>query len=154
MEIIVGIETELDDWTRCRYVTPDRHAMPGSGIRCDRHTTSNRWSCVPWIIEGELNHRRAHENNSHRVNQENKHRMHGYHSVAFSKQPVREIVQSLLFAFLPPDFLDVLGDTATVEPLLADPQRRFNLASGKKATVHFLCRGSATCDMEGKKVTY
>jgi hypothetical protein len=154
MEMIVGTETELGDWRGVEYVTPrsTRGVSPaltiderGSGIRCDRHTTSNR-SCVPWIIEGELNHRWAQENNSHRVNQENKHRhaLIPYHSVAFSKQPVCEIVQSLLFAFLPPDLLDVLCDTATLESLLADPQRRFDLASGKKASVHFLAGGQHT----------
>jgi hypothetical protein len=61
-----------------------------------------------------------------------------HHSVTFRKQPMGKGVQSLLFTFVPPDFLDVLCDTATFEMLFADPQRRFNLASGKKAPLHFL----------------
>jgi hypothetical protein len=52
-------------------------------------------------------------------------------------------VQSLLFTLGPPDFLVVLCDTATFEMLFADPQRRFDLASGKKAPVHFLRRFAA-----------
>lgn len=51
-----------------------------------------------------------------------------HHSVAFGKQPVGKGVQSLLFAFVPLRFLDVLRDTATLEMLLAYPQRCFDFA--------------------------
>jgi hypothetical protein len=67
MEMIVGISTELDGWRCVMYV------IHGStcGVSIEdidervqdqmRHTTFNRPCVQPWIIEGELNHRRAQE---------------------------------------------------------------------------------------------
>ena len=64
--------------------------------------------------------------------------MRDHDSIALGKQPVSKGVQPLLFAFLTPNIIDLVCPMAAVEMLLANPQRRFDPASGKKATLHFL----------------